>query len=436
MTTATMTENHNINSINWVAGMSDPGEMIACGAYQQLRRQAGEADGVYQARITVLLADLPAKDRAKILKAGREAAIKRADLDVSTGKVAVMTAGERAWHGLGVNVSECQTGEESEKLASMGFKILKEEVFLKSGAKVDGLYALVRNDTGYVTGDAGRQYKVFQNSECFKLMHAICNTNDAIFETCGSLKNGKVIWMMARLPKTVKLAVNPEDETVTYILLTNEHTGKGALRIVPVTVRVVCANTLALALGKATKGGGFTLRHCNTMEGKVADARKKIGIILERVDEFEAEINALASKSMMETEVTSYLEELFPVKRTKPGEKQGVGQDIVAEFLATKDSVGHDVVAEHLDKEAAKNAETIKEILELYHNAPTNNLEGVSGTAWALWNAVSEWCDHKRPVRGKDDAKRTEARVSNNFFGPSNAIKQDAYQSMLKRFKN
>lgn len=361
-------------------------------------------------------------------------------IDISNGRASCFTAGEKAWHGLGINVADCQTSSEAIRLANLNWLVEKQPCYLKNGKEVPSTFALVRDDTGNVLGSCGGTYQVYQNHKCFELMDALVGENLAMFETAGAIKDGKVVWMLAKLPKTVKLAANASDEVHTYILLVNDHTAKGSLRVIPTTVRVVCNNTLNLALGKATKGGGFTLRHCSTLEGRVEQIREKIGLIVERVDRFEAEVNALAARSLKETEVTDYLENLFPVKRKKPVTKQveesrGVGREYIEELLASQaeesKGVGREVVEELLDKQSEKNAKVIREILDLYHNDETNNTAGASGTAWGLFNAVSGWADHHRPVRGKDDAKRTEARVSNNFFGPSNDIKQNAYQAAL-----
>src|SRR5689334_3133027 len=91
-----LSENHNLGSIDWVAGVTDPGEMIGCGRYQQLRRLANESDAAYLARLRVLLQQIPAADREKIEGTLKAAAIRRAGLDTSNGRVNVMIAGELA----------------------------------------------------------------------------------------------------------------------------------------------------------------------------------------------------------------------------------------------------------------------------------------------------------------------------------------------------
>src|ERR1700723_236245 len=99
-----VSSNHDASSINWVAGMSDPGEMIGCGMYQELRRLNGEKDDAYQTRLIALLANLPADVRRKIEAAGRKAGIGRANIDESNGKMNVFST-KAMWHGLGTVVS-------------------------------------------------------------------------------------------------------------------------------------------------------------------------------------------------------------------------------------------------------------------------------------------------------------------------------------------
>src|SRR5215475_3021489 len=121
--------NNDLSSINFVAGLADPGEMIGCGMYQQLRRQAGETDQAYAARLRFELTSLPAEHRATIEAALIGAAQKRAALDVSTGQVALLVAGQQAleahWHGLGVRVAEAVTSEQAERLAKLDWTVEK-----------------------------------------------------------------------------------------------------------------------------------------------------------------------------------------------------------------------------------------------------------------------------------------------------------------------
>src|SRR5262249_21991881 len=116
-----ISEQHDVSKINWVAGVSDPGEMIACGYLPELRRLGGEEDAAYQARITPMLHKLPQDLQKRLMGA----AIQRASYDTSTGKVAFASAFKPAWSGLGVLVDGLMTWEQVYKLASLDFAVEK-----------------------------------------------------------------------------------------------------------------------------------------------------------------------------------------------------------------------------------------------------------------------------------------------------------------------
>ncbi|MBA4188257.1 MAG: hypothetical protein C0467_09655, partial [Planctomycetaceae bacterium] len=171
------------------------------------------------------------------------------EIDTTTGNAAVFTVGQPPWHRLGVTVAEAQTSEEAIKLAGLNWGVEQWSVVARHAGlerAVTGRVANVRSDTGAVLGVVSNGYRVFQNKSAFDFFDAMVQEKLAIFETAGSLKGGRQVWMLARLPKTLRAA--GEDEIRPYVLLTNSHDGCRALRMIPTTIRVVCANTLNLAL--------------------------------------------------------------------------------------------------------------------------------------------------------------------------------------------
>src|SRR3990167_966436 len=110
-----VSENHDLDGINWVAGLSDPGEMVRCGYLPEIRRLANEQDEIYAERIRPIVMALPKTERDQIMGS----AIKRASLDTSNGRINVMVAGKAPWHGLGVNVDKATTSAEAIKFAGL-----------------------------------------------------------------------------------------------------------------------------------------------------------------------------------------------------------------------------------------------------------------------------------------------------------------------------
>jgi len=139
-------------------------------------------------------------------------------------------------------------------------------------------------------------YRAFQNREAFDFMDQLVGEQLAMFETAGSLKGGRRVWMLAKLPNELRIA--GDDVVKPYVLLTNGHDGTAALRMIPTTVRVVCQNTLNLALGRAGSTEGLSIFHFENLDARVADARRKLGIVAKRVDLFAEEAQILAARQV------------------------------------------------------------------------------------------------------------------------------------------
>ena len=317
------------------------------------------------------------------------------EIDVSTGRPAVFTTGTAPWHRLGVTVADAQTSEEAIRLAALDWAVEPWPLVARRDGverEVVGRVANVRADTGAVLGVVGHGYKVFQNKSAFDFFDALVNEKLAIYETAGSLKGGRYVWMLARLPKTLRAA--GDDEIRPYVLLANGHDGTRALRMIPTTIRVVCANTLNLALGRAAATEGLTVYHTESLERRVADAREKLGIITRRVDEFEVQVQALARRPMSREDLTTFFTTLV-ADRAADTQKR-----MLAAFVANMDHA-------------------------------TNDLPAIRGTAWAAYNAVSQWADHQSVVRGKSEVQRADSRLHSIWFGTAAEFKSRAFDAAL-----
>jgi phage/plasmid-like protein (TIGR03299 family) len=267
-------------------------------------------------------------------------------------------------------------------------------------SKVDDFVANVRTDTQAVLGVVGCGYHVFQNRDAFDFMDAIVGDKLAMYETAGALKGGRRVWMLAAIPKEYR--AGPEDLIKPYVLLVNSHDGSAALRMIPTTVRVVCQNTLNLALGQAAASEGISIRHRPSLDGRVKEARDKLGIVAARFDRFDEELHAMLDRHMKPLQLERYFDGVLPPLPRDASERQQRNR---------------------------------KQTVEQFHtnfNNDTNTLPGVRGTAWAAYNAVSEWADHERQFRGGNDRQRAENRLSSVWFGSSAQIKQRAYGQALE----
>jgi len=318
------------------------------------------------------------------------------EIDVTTGEAAVFTVGVPPWHNLGTVVKEAQTSAHAIELAGLDWHVARWNLQAVNEAgeiqAVEKRFANVRLDTGAVLGVVSDSYSLFQNVEAFDFFDALVGEKLAMYETAGSLFGGRRIWVLARVPREFQVVDN--DSIESYVLLTNSHDGSWALRMIPTTVRVVCANTLNLALGR-TKSEGVTIRHRGNLMDRVTEAREALGLINRRLDEFNREVELLVSKKLTQEHVRQYFESLIP---------EGASDRVV---------------------ERSVSAWT-----ENFSNS-RQTINGIEDSAWAAFNAVSEWSDHSRGFRGEGVVKE-ERRMDSNIFGTSNRLKQKAFVKALE----
>lgn len=321
------------------------------------------------------------------------------EIDQSTGNAAIFTVGEPAWHKLGVTVEQAQNSAEAIKLAGLDWEIEQWPVRAFNPdtgeeAGCPGKVANVRTDTKRTLAVVSPTYQVFQNRDSFDFFDAIVGDKLAMYETAGSLRDGKRIWILARVPREYRAA--KDDLVRPYILLVNGHDGHCGLRMFATTVRVVCMNTLNLAINANGTQESLSMGHWGNLESRVADARRKLGLITERFDVFSEEMKALVRVKMSVQRVKSYFDRLLP-KKDAENQRQAKTRDLILEHFHT--NFGND----------------------------RNNVPGIKGTAWAAFNAVTEFADHQRKFIGKTDGQKVDNQLNNIWFGDSHRLKQRAY---------
>jgi len=325
------------------------------------------------------------------------------EIDTTTGRAAVFVTGQPAWHGLGTVIESAATSHEAIRLAGLDWTVEQWPIeavdpATRTAHPSPRHLANVRTDTQAVLGVVGRQYHPFQNRDAFDFMDAIVGDRLAMFETAGALRDGRIVWMLARIPKEYR--AGPDDLIKPYVLLVNSHDGSGSLRMIPTTVRVVCQNTLNLALS-GVRSEGIRIRHRPNLDQRVREARERLGVVAARFDQFDAELHRMIDGVLKAQEVDDYFEGVMPQLPEKAS-----------------------------DRQKRNRTETIEAFHRNFEDT-TNTLPGVRHTPWAAYNAVSEWADHQRQFRGRGDQQRSENRLHSTWFGSSHHIKQKAYDQAL-----
>lgn len=146
---------------------------------------------------------------------------------------------EKPWHGLGTRVEEAPNSADALRLAGLDWTVRSEDVLSVRGDVIPEYRANVRDSDDTVLGIVGTRYKIVQNTDAFAFTDALIG-GDVRYETAGSLKDGKQVWLLAKMPEQNIAG----DEVEPYLCFSNTHDGSGALRICMTPIRVVCNNTL------------------------------------------------------------------------------------------------------------------------------------------------------------------------------------------------
>jgi len=327
----------------------------------------------------------------------------------------VLNSGEKAWHGLGTVVDQDLSPSEAVRMV-LGWEPEPEPVYFKNAKSglyevASGYKANVRNDTQECLGIVSDGYKIVPNRVFGEFAEAIHGA-DAAFqtETCGSLMGGKRVFMLVKCPKSIRVGNGGEDESVPYLVMSNTHDGTSALFAMWTSVRVVCNNTLSMALGsnfenaeeQADRGRAFRFRHSGNVLEKVDEARRMLAIATTTTERFQVLADQLARRQLVTADLTSYFTACYVAIY---GERPTDPKDI-----------------EHAEMWDERLAARLAEWEGLMSD-PKQNVAGVGGTLWAAMNAVTQWHDHVRSASRVQNGRRQHS----NLFGESARDKRGAF---------
>ena len=274
---------------------------------------------------------------------------------------------ETPWHGLGTIVQEAPTSADALRLAGLDWTVNQNPVFTEGGFEIPNYKANVRSSDNTVLGIVTDRYKVVQNHEAFAFTDSIIDTGEVFYETAGSLRNGKTIWLLAKMPEKSIL----DDKFDPYLCFTNSHDGTGAVKVCCTPIRVVCNNTLNFALNTATRC--WSTKHIGDISSKLEEARYTLKMANKYMTKLDEEADRLANQKISEDEIAKILDELFPVNEDKDSDRK------------------------------KNNVEEAMNQIMICYMAP--DIAKFIGTKYGLLNAVSEWCGHATPARNTANYK-------------------------------
>ena len=305
------------------------------------------------------------------------------NLETNGNEVAFALRGAPAWHNLANRIFSkdeevtTQLMLDEAKLSNWNVRLspLTEHIS-ESWNDVSQAQLVLRtnpfNQETDVLATVGKRYNVIQNEELFAFADAIHDADPTCrWESAGSLRKGKVVFGTVEIPRTMVLdPQGANDETKLYLIVWTSHDGSVAVQAAVTPVRVVCQNTLNLAMRNAKQS--FKIRHTQTADGKIAVARETLGLTLGYFDEFEKQAQALFAQSITDAEFSKLIKTIYP----KP--------------------------ADDASKVALTKWENKVVLLDdLYHNSPTNAT--IKGTKWGALNALTERLDYFRSGRGNSE---------------------------------
>lgn len=265
------------------------------------------------------------------------------------------------WHGLGTMVMEAPTSAEALSLAGLDWKVVQKELVTDDGTPVPEFKANLRETDHQVLGVVTDRYKVVQNEDAFAFTDSLLGEG-VTYETAGSLQNGRRTWMLAKLPTKYIIS---GDEITPYLVFMNSHDGTGAIKAAMTPIRVVCQNTLNLALSTAKRC--WSTNHTGDINGKLEDAKNTLLYADQYMSELGRTIDKLNQQKLSDRQVLEYIDSLFPLIHN-PTEQQ------------------------------IRNIVKMKEDMKArYFDAP--DLQNVGKNGYRFINAVSDFATHAKPLR-------------------------------------
>ena len=327
-------------------------------------------------------------------------------------------AGEVPWHGLGVKVDDTLTPQEMVVAAGLDWTVSKRQLFTHAEpdinasndlVAVDNYSVLVSDSDNKTFGPCGPRFIPSQNGDAFEFFKKFTDAGHMKMETAGSLKGGEQVWGLANISEDFTLP--GDDRVLGYLLVSISHKwGKSnEIRFTP--IRVVCNNTLTMALSTKT-ANSFKMPHTKALDTEVFFAAEEaLGLASNKMDEFKESAEFLSTKQYNSDSVVNYIADLFqPELLTAQAEIEKMS-DIRA--IATRQSM----------------VDEFKRIPSMVHQAleeqPGANLKSSKGTWWGAMNAVTFVVDHKW---GYD----RDASLHNAWFGGRASLKQKAVDKAIE----
>jgi phage/plasmid-like protein (TIGR03299 family) len=299
--------------------------------------------------------------------------------------------GSTPWHKLGTPLTTDDLYDWQSACVKSGLDWEAELVPLLTAdtqAKVEH-QAVRRKSDNRILGVVGPKYHVLQNRAAFQWFQPFLDAREASLNTAGSLCEGSRVWVLAKLNRD-PLVITPGDEVEKFILLSHGHDGSLAVRVGFTPIRVVCANTLALA-HRADASKLIRLKHTKDLHENLANVREVMNVANQEFEATAEQYRLLARKSINQADLRRYVKTVLKVEG---------------------------------DKISTRMKNTIEEILGKCESGKGNDFPSVRGTLWTAYNGFNEWLAYDR-------GHNQQNRLNSLWFGDSANVNRFALETAL-----
>ena len=314
------------------------------------------------------------------------------ELEFVNGQAQMAYTGDLPWHGLGVKVSNDLTPDQMLKAAGLDWTVDPVELFAEVGDKrlATGHRALVRSSDQRVLDVITDDWNPVQNEAAFEFFNDFVAHGDMSMETAGSLKDGKIVWALAKVSDSFEL-FGGRDKVDAYLHFTNPHSYGQSIDVRFTPIRVVCNNTLTLSLNTKSKN---MVKVSHRREFDADMVKEALGVAKHKLDKYKEMAQFLSQKRYNNENVVDYFKRIFPVLTTKT----------------------------ESEKVLSKSAERALDIIK-YDSQP--GAEFGKGTWWEAFNAVTYMTDH-------EIGRSVDARLTSAWYGANKNLKTKALETAVE----
>lgn len=342
---------------------------------------------------------------------------------------------ETPWHGIGVVINEAPTLQDAIKLAGLDWLVLVESLTRPNGINVDEFAkAFIRSDNNKTLGVVGPKTHPLQNVHAFDFFQPFVDSKEASLETAGALDEGRRVWVMAKLNRDNSTIVK-NDEIAKFVLLSNSHDGSLAVRVGFTPIRVVCANTLAMAhSSKASKL--IRVRHSKDVQANVEAVRDTMNLANEEFEATAEQFRFLASRQINATDLKKYVKIVMGMPDEKMTtraqnilnsilERHEADTGMVRELLARAEAMQREEAAKIEDENQRLLAQVIANTEAKFEAGRGTENAASRGTYWTAYNAVNEYLNYEK-------GHNPDTRLNSLWFGQNAGVNNQALEVALK----